>query len=454
MKKTFLRILPVVAAVLLATSCSKDDNGDVNSVDTPQTIEVPNPTPEQPAEQAKTVKIPFSVKVDDGESLSKITYVAKPIEGSDGVYWNKVSRTFNSETDIEGKSGAITLTVNGANEGSGITESTLKLRLKDGKTDEFEFYGDIEVDPNKVAEFNSEPGIALVGEFTVSGTALPTSSDVSLATLMTSCAHTYKTKDGKFTSKSESILLYDQNVYLAVQMSPLQHILDVKINDAALSNCTLSNDGQVWIALEGGKSVDFNFLSKKANDVVAGHIYTINRERCVDLGIKYNGEYTGDLWADRNIGATNVYDYGNYYTFNQTNGLEGETSPVTSPWEVPTGGESTDYNVKYPDTDFNNLKNSCTWTWTSNYSGSGKAGYIVFKSGCSDISKDPHIFLPAAGYCFGGDGPRDVGNGSYWSSTVRTGSIGFELYFKSGDVRPEYRGLRVYEDPVRAVRRK
>lgn len=451
MKKTFLRILPVVAAVLLATSCSKDDNGDVNIVDTPQTTEDPNPTTEQPAEQTKTVKVPFAVKVDGGESLSKIAYALQK-DGEDNDVWNKVTRTFDDD-DLQTGEHPISLKVTG----DGITESTLRLVSEelDGKT-VYSFAGDIEVASEKVAEFNSEPGIALVGEFAVSGTALPTSNDVSLATLMTSCAHTYKTKDGEFTSKSSSVMLYDQNVYLAVQMSPLQHTLDVKINDAALSNCTLSNDGQVWIALEGGKSVSFNFLEKAAKDVAAGHIYTINRERCVDLGIQYNDEYTGDLWADRNIGAENVYDYGNYYTFNQTNGIgEGVTSPVTLPWVVPTGGSVTQYNPKYPNTDFNNLQNSCTWTWTSNYNGSGKAGYIVFKSGGSDISKHPHIFLPAAGYCDEGVGPGSAGySGYYWSSTVFGEYGGFELRFRSDLVSPESYDSRSYEYPVRAVRRK
>lgn len=429
MKKTFLRILPVVAAVLLATSCSKDDNGDVNSVDTPQATEDPNPTPEQPAEQAKTVKIPFSVKVDGGETLSKITYV--PQKNGDNVIWNKVSRTFNSETDVEGKSGAITLTVNGASEGSGITQSTLKLRLKEGKTDEFEFYGDIEVASEKVSEFNSEPGIALVGEFTVEGTALPTSSDVSLDKLMTSCTHTYKTKDGEFTSKSSSVMLYDQNVYLAVQMSPLQHILDVKIDGKALSECNLSNDGQVWIALEGGKSVSTNFLSKTAENVVAGHIYTIDRSGLVDLGIN------GILWADKNIGAEHVYDSGDYYTFDQANGIGDDvTSPVTYPLEVPTGGD---------EGDFYNLYNSCTWVWTEIYNGS-VSGYIVFKSGFTEpnISKHPHIFLPLTSLT------RD---GLYWSSTVYNSSYCYRLVFYKDNVSPKNASDRNGEHTVRAVRR-
>ena len=70
MKKTFLKMLPIVAAVLLATSCSKDNDGD-NSVapviDTPDPI-VNNEVDNQP----KTV--PFSIDVVSGGALSKIAY--------------------------------------------------------------------------------------------------------------------------------------------------------------------------------------------------------------------------------------------------------------------------------------------------------------------------------------------------------------------------------------------
>ena len=191
MKKTFLRILPIVAAVLLATSCSKDDNGDVNSVDTPQTTEVPNPTTEQPAET--TVKIPFTVKVGGGESLSKIGYALQ--KDGDNDIWNKVTRTFDDD-DLAGGTHPITLTVKGAAEGSGITESAIPLK-RDSEGNYY-FEGDIEVASEKVSDFNSEPGIALVGEFNVTGTTLPTSSNESLAKLMESCAHTYKTKDDRF----------------------------------------------------------------------------------------------------------------------------------------------------------------------------------------------------------------------------------------------------------------
>lgn len=59
MKKQFLRILPVVAAVLLATSCSKDDDNAVDNNVTPGTETVAE-------------KQVYYLKVSNGESLSKI----------------------------------------------------------------------------------------------------------------------------------------------------------------------------------------------------------------------------------------------------------------------------------------------------------------------------------------------------------------------------------------------
>ncbi len=440
MKRTFLTILPVAAAFLLATSCSKDsDDNNVSIIDNPQPAE----TIEQPAET--TVKIPFTVKVGGGESLSKIGYALQ--KDGDNDIWNKVTRTFDDD-DLATGTHPITLTVNGAETNSGITESTLSLKKDDdGK---FYFEGDITVDADKKDDFNGETGIALVGEFTVSGTELPTSSYESLAKLMESCAHTYKTKGGEFTSKSPSVTLYDQNVYLAIQMSPLQHNIDVTIGDAP-SNYPMNSDGQVWIALAANTAVSTNFLSKDASGVVAGHIYTIDRNGFVDLGIA-----DGTLWADANVTGADSDGKGTnkdgvwYYTFDQAQKLG-----VT----LPTGGFD-------ENTDFKNLYNECYWKWD----GTNK-GYNVFKSKDKENDKqkikgtgtetsysadtDPHIFLPAAGYCDGGDGSKHAGSdGYYWSSTVYGPSDGFGLSFTSSDVRYENRYDRYVESPVRAVHRK
>ena len=440
MKRTFLTILPIAAALLLATSCSKDsDDNNVSIIDNPQPAE----TIEQPAET--TVKIPFTVKVGGGESLSKISYALQ--KDGDNDIWNKVTRTFDDD-DLATGTHPITLTVNGAETNSGITESTLSLKKDDGGN--FYFEGDITVDADKKDAFNGETGIALVGEFTVSGTALPTSSNESLAKLMESCAHTYKTKDGEFTSKSSSVTLYDQNVYLAIQMSPLQHNIDVAIGDAS-NNYPMNSDGQVWIALAANTAVSTNFLSKEASEVVAGHIYTIDRSGFVDLGIT-----DGTLWADANVTGENSDNEGTnkngvwYYTFDQAQKLG-----VT----LPTGG-------KGENTDFKNLYNECYWEWD----GTNK-GYNVFKSKDKENDKqntkgtgsetsysadtDPHIFLPAAGYCNGGDGAYSAGgDGSFWSSSEYNADSGFRLGFSLSVVRPESNFRRYFGQSVRAVRRK
>ena len=78
------------------------------------------------------------------------------------------------------------------------------------------------------------------------------------------------------------------------------------------------------------------------------------------------------------------------------------------------------------DTEWAELINNCTLTWTGDYNGTGVAGRIV----TSNISgyTDKSIFLPAAGL-------RNVtylidagSNGRYWSSSLYTDSPGSSCY--------------------------
>ena len=59
MKRTFLRILPLAVAVLLATSCSKDENNDNAVVNNGQ-------------ENVQTKTMPISITVNQ-KGLSKLT---------------------------------------------------------------------------------------------------------------------------------------------------------------------------------------------------------------------------------------------------------------------------------------------------------------------------------------------------------------------------------------------
>lgn len=91
-------------------------------------------------------------------------------------------------------------------------------------------------------------------------------------------------------------------------------------------------------------------------------------------------------------------------------------------WRMPTDEEWTE------------LRTNCTWTWTTNYNGTGVAGRIVTSN--VEGYKDKSIFLPAAG-CRDGTGLYGAGSGGgYWSSSLDTGGPGYAwcVYFASDDV--------------------
>lgn len=155
-------------------------------------------------------------------------------------------------------------------------------------------------------------------------------------------------------------------------------------------------------------------------------------KEAVDLGLSVK-------WATCNVGATSPEKYGNYYAWGETTtkdhyswdtykygsnydaltkycsdssyGTDGFTDKLTtleasddaatanwgSAWRMPT------------DNEWLELRNSCTWTWTTK---NGVNGYEVkAKNGNS-------IFLPAAGYYYYIGLSREGGYGYYWSSSL------------------------------------
>ena len=134
----------------------------------------------------------------------------------------------------------------------------------------------------------------------------------------------------------------------------------------------------------------------------------------VDMG-------NGLMWATVNLGSSSETGFGDYYAWGETapkseytsdNNTYTSTYPSLVPghdaatvswggsWHIPTRDE------------WAWLKDNCTWTWTTNYSGTSVSGYI----GTSKINGNK-IFLPATGNC---SGTSVIGAGSYgryWSST-------------------------------------
>ena len=169
---------------------------------------------------------------------------------------------------------------------------------------------------------------------------------------------------------------------------------------------------------------------RSGKGTISGHDY-------VDLGLSVK-------WATCNVGASQPHGYGNYYAWGETTTKSEYTSDNSrtygknmsdirgnsnydvarsnwgGSWRLPTKREMEE------------LKNKCTWTWTSQ---SGVNGYKV--TGPNGNS----IFLPAAGFCYGSS-RNNVGEyGYYWSSSPFESSTlsAFSLFFYSG-----YRGVHWY----------
>lgn len=168
----------------------------------------------------------------------------------------------------------------------------------------------------------------------------------------------------------------------------------------------------------------------------------------VDLGLP-----SGTKWATMNVGATTPEGYGDYFAWGETEPYYADTTanPVTwktdksngyawsSYFDTSDGGETfqkynhdsgktvldaTDdaatanwgSNWRMPTkAEIDELVDECTWTWTTNYNGTGIKGCIVTSKAEGNTNS---IFLPASS-CFIDLKITMVGSfGFYWSSSL------------------------------------
>ena len=117
----------------------------------------------------------------------------------------------------------------------------------------------------------------------------------------------------------------------------------------------------------------------------------------IDLGLP-----SGTKWACCNVGASKPEEYGGYYEW-------GQIADAPSLTQIQE------------------LINSCTSVWTTLNGVNGR----LFTG-----PNGGQIFLPAAGYRWGGEFTYVGSYGSYWSGTPDEGSddYAYGLYFDSGGV--------------------
>ena len=392
-----------MAAVTLATSCSKDDEN--------QDIAIPNNN-----EQIENSElIPFSINVVTDNKLSKDGAFSEDNKKNIKIAFadadvNVLKMTLQSSVNFS-EVAYLTLTnINGTFEGD-IPASWVGQTIK-----------------------------ATVG--LMNGSAI--SSDISLLDLMGKCNHPLA---GEFKAGvNSSVTLTDQNAYFEIKMSPLQHKLDVTINGSA-KTVDLSNDGKVWVAVNTSSYsfADFttNFYTKAKTNIKPGQIYTINREGFVDLGLS-----DGTLWADKNVGATTYDGIGDYKTFNEAIAL-GLTLPEYDEDEA-TGDFRTlwDEGEFFPEYDENDKLIGIT--------------FFKKKNGMYDKNKDPYIFLPAGSLQIDNTSMATVYPGGFYWTQTESGTFYQQAhrlwFYKDSNNNIEFgyedEDNKTYQQNVRAIRRK
>ena len=243
-------------------------------------------------------------------------------------------------------------------------------------------------------------------------------------------------------------------IYVAIQPTTSANITVTATNGT--TNYTKSLTGKTY-AVNNGYSVSWRMATSSAP---AGL-------EAVDLGLSVK-------WANMNVGASSVTDYGKYYAWAAT--TDNYSSSLNYEW-ANTPYRSGDSWTKYTGSDYSTLQsgddaaavnwggswrmptetemqellNNTTRTWQSNYNSSGIAGYLFTstKTGYTDKS----IFLPAAGYRDGSSLSYGGTGGYYWSSTLDTSHVNYGryLYFYSGNAYMYYGYGRCIGFAVRAV---
>ena len=304
----------------------------------------------------------------------------------------------------------------------------------------------------------------------------------------------YGDTNGDYISIS-SITLSDTELVLAVGET---EVLTTTISPANAMNKTLtwsSSNSSVATVSDSGEisavAIGTATITASASDgcgtsasCVVTVISDIPVPNVVDLGLSVK-------WASFNLGATSPEEYGDYYAWGETVSKTGYSwasyiwydsyylgvpritkyCPLdkTNYW----GGEgSPDNKKRFSDYDYaddaarqilggtwrtpteyewTQLINNCTWTWTSDYNGTGIAGSIGTskKEGYTDKS----IFFPAAGSMDGAKLIYAGSKGGYWSSSIYTEASPLNATlgsFSSDDVSRRY-SERYYGRSIRPV---
>ena len=260
---------------------------------------------------------------------------------------------------------------------------------------------------------------------------------------------------------SQSSLRGDVNGDGSVNISDVNAVISAIIDGAGNTTAAdVNGDGTVNIT-------DVNVI---ISIILDGSGHSMDEGDWVDLGLP-----SGTIWATRNVGASSPEDYGDYFSWGET---EPKVNYDWSTYKWCNGSKSTQtkyctksgygYNgfvdnkteldqsddaacAHYPggrmpsQEQIDELCNSCTWQWTQR---NGVNGQLVTGPNGNTM------FLPITGYRDGSSLNEADSRSCYWSRSLNTYNphCAYYLYYYSGDLGGWPNGHRSYGFTVRAVR--
>lgn len=173
----------------------------------------------------------------------------------------------------------------------------------------------------------------------------------------------------------------------------------------------------------------------------------------VDLGLP-----SGTLWATCNIGANSETEYGNYYEWGKgasdytiTSGqsaYSGTEDPLAASANTAIQVMGSGWNKPTRRTMVNELTANTTYTWETNFNGSGVNGGKF----TSTANTNAYVFFPASGYYNkGANEPRVVGSYSYfWTRNTTSEHYPYDFYMYTGGFKLTNH-TRTIAIPVRGI---
>ena len=220
---------------------------------------------------------------------------------------------------------------------------------------------------------------------------------------------------------------------------------------------TISDDAKMWVGSVGtptDESIDLG----GSNTLAAGNVYEV-ADKTKDFVRLWAG---GPVWATRNLCASSVADYGNYYAWGETTGYaesvdhdfstvqtkynatdgktkleasdDAATQTLGSSWRMPTIDE------------FDNLLSNATYTWTTVNSKNGG----TFTGNTTGYTGKA-IFLPAGGHRLWDQIFSKGEGGHYWSSSLDTDhtNVRYLIFYSNAQTINAHRHYGFTVRPVR-----